>query len=245
MSNPSLHNKTIRPGSLSGYSYYYSNRQAPTPPPQTKDRRKVPPIVKKFGLTAAVIAVLLIAPILMSDRTSGPLSSTTNSSDNQPATAAIAPPTETKPALTQEVNHCAGNTKAKFIKVSISQRHLWACEGEKEVHDAPVITGMLKYPETLTPPGTYTIYGKMQDTRLTGADSAGAWNYPVSYWMPFLDNQYGTYGFHDATWRPDSDFGNTDANGDKASHGCIELTLGSAKWLYDWAPVKTTLTVES
>jgi lipoprotein-anchoring transpeptidase ErfK/SrfK len=63
--------------------------------------------------------------------------------------------------------------------------------------------------------------------------------------MPFLDNQYGTYGFHDATWRKASEFGNISPTSQEASHGCIELPLASQKWLYNWAPVGTTVTVES
>lgn len=46
---------------------------------------------------------------------------------------------------------------------------------------------------------SYHVYGKQKDTVLTGSDASGSWNDPVSYWMPFLNNQYGTYGFHDAT----------------------------------------------
>jgi len=142
-------------------------------------------------------------------------------------------------------NQCASNTLDKFVKVSISQGHLWACEGSKQVFDAAVITGMETHEETKTPVGTYKIYGKTTDTRLTGKDSTGSWDRPVSYWMPFLDNQHGTYGFHDASWRPDSEFGKVDPNSDKGSHGCVELTVGASKWLYDWAPTQTTLTVES
>jgi lipoprotein-anchoring transpeptidase ErfK/SrfK len=63
--------------------------------------------------------------------------------------------------------------------------------------------------------------------------------------MPFLDNQYGTYGFHDATWRKDSEFGKVDPNSADASHGCVELPLATAKWLYSWAPVGTAVTIES
>lgn len=246
MSNQSLHGKTIRPGSLSGYSYYYSNRRPVSRAQAAPKRRKLrlSPLALKLGGTAAVVLALLVVPMLRSDP--GTVANQANTVSGSNLAAAQKPAASAPAAAVQPtVNQCEGNTIDKWVKIDVSERHLWACEGGKLVHDTPVITGMLRYPETLTPPGTYKIYGKMQDTRLTGADSAGSWNYPVSYWMPFLDNEHGTYGFHDATWRPDSDFGNTDPNGDKASHGCIELVLGSAKWLYEWAPVGTTLTVES
>jgi lipoprotein-anchoring transpeptidase ErfK/SrfK len=63
--------------------------------------------------------------------------------------------------------------------------------------------------------------------------------------MPFLSNKYGIYGFHDATWRSDSDFGNIDPNSEDASHGCVELPLAASAWLYNWAVIGTTLTVQN
>jgi lipoprotein-anchoring transpeptidase ErfK/SrfK len=100
-------------------------------------------------------------------------------------------------------------------------------------------------PADLTPRGTYHIYAKQTDTTLTGSDSTGSWNDPVKYWMPFLDNEHGTYGFHDATWRDNNEFGNVDPNSKDASHGCIELPLGASQWLYEWSPVGTTVTVKN
>ena len=142
-------------------------------------------------------------------------------------------------------NECASNTLDKFIKVNTSSRHMWACEGTKLVYDAPVITGMDRYEETVTPPGTYKIYNKQTKQVLTGKDSAGSWNRPVKYWMPFLHNQHGVYGFHDADWRPASEFGTIDPSSDKGSHGCVELSDAAQHWLYNWAPVGTTLTIEN
>ncbi|MGA3150285.1 MAG: L,D-transpeptidase [Candidatus Saccharimonadales bacterium] len=150
-----------------------------------------------------------------------------------------------KAAAEELASHCAGNTAAQAVIVSISKRHMWVCESSKTVYDNPVITGMENLPEDLTPAGTYKIYAKQTDTVLKGCDTTGCWNDPVSYWMPFLSNNYGVYGFHDATWRAASDFGNIDPNSSNASHGCVEMPLAAAKWLYGWAPVGTTVTIQS
>jgi lipoprotein-anchoring transpeptidase ErfK/SrfK len=156
-----------------------------------------------------------------------------------------------------EPNACAGNTLSQLILVSIGQQHMWACAGSAQVYDNAVITGMELYPADLTPTGTYHIYAKATDQTLAGHDSTGSWSDFVNYWMPFLDNQYGTYGFHDLTQaangssgRTDSDFGNININAPytaakHGSHGCVEMPLAAAKWLYGWAPVGTTVTVES
>jgi lipoprotein-anchoring transpeptidase ErfK/SrfK len=97
----------------------------------------------------------------------------------------------------------------------------------------------------LTPTGTYHIQSKQTDLYLNGSDDTGSWHDHVYYWMPFLNNQYGTYGFHDATWRSDGDFGNIDPYSSNASHGCVELPLATAKWIYGWAPIGTQLTIQA
>jgi len=148
-------------------------------------------------------------------------------------------------AVADGPKQCAENSLDKMIIVSVGERHLWACQHHKVVYDTPVVTGMENLSADLTPRGTYHIYEKQTNTTLTGSDSTGNWSDPVYYWMPFLQNQYGTYGFHDATWRANSDFGNIDPNSSKASHGCVELPLNSSRWLYSWAPVGTTVTVKS
>lgn len=237
--NSSIRNKTVRPGSLRGYSYYYSGRQAATPakpaaPAKTSHRKRL---------------VLMAALLVFVGFWSGFRDN--NSPNSQAPQKPIASPgaavttTAQTNAQTATTNYCAGNTLDKLIKISVDQRHLWACEAGKTVHDAPIITGLRNDPETETPLGTYRVYAKQTNTTLKGTDSRGSWSYPVHFWMPFLDNQYGTYGFHDATWRADNAFGNISPDSTDASHGCIELSLTSAKWLYAWAPIHTTITVES
>lgn len=140
---------------------------------------------------------------------------------------------------------CAANTTGQELLVSINQRHLWACSSTVVVYGSAVVTGMENYPADLTPTGTYYIYAKQTDVYLTGSDSTGSWNDHVYYWMPFLSNKYGVYGFHDATWRPDNAFGNISPYSSDASHGCVELPLATAKWLYGWAPVGTAVIIET
>jgi hypothetical protein len=217
------------------YSHYQSNYRGGRQPSrlQKKSNRHGHAMV---GLVLCMVVGLGVFVGFRSGSSSTPSKSSEAAIvSNQNRAVAAAPAT----------NHCADNTLDKFIKIGISQRHLWACEGHKTVYDTPVITGIENHEETKTPTGTYKIYGKTTDTTLTGKDSTGSWSDPVSYWMPFLDNQHGTYGFHDATWRNDNEFGNVDPNSEQGSHGCVELPLGASKWLYNWSPVGTTLSVEN
>ncbi|MDB5164724.1 MAG: hypothetical protein JWL89_350 [Candidatus Saccharibacteria bacterium] len=215
---------------LLNYSFYSSSRQQyhATKPKQQSG------LIRRLPLVLLILALLVAGYITVSRHTNS-------------AQVVAEKTTITKPAVAAKsvVNPCQGNTLDKFILVSISQRHLWACQQGTVANDAPVITGMQKLAADLTPAGTYHIYAKQADVTLKGSDSTGSWNDPVSYWMPFLDNQYGTYGFHDATWRPEGEFGNIDPNSDKGSHGCVELPPAASKWLYDWSAVGTTLTISN
>ncbi len=138
---------------------------------------------------------------------------------------------------------CLGNTISNLILVSISAQHLWACSGSNQVYDTPVVTGDENYASDVTPVGTYKIYAKEANVTLTGSDASGSWTDPVKYWMPFLTNQYGAYGLHDAPWRTPDQFGNISPNSLNASHGCVELPDAAAAWLYNWATIGTTVTV--
>src|SRR5260370_397860 len=145
-----------------------------------------------------------------------------------------------KHASAPVVDYCRSNALKQLILVSISKRHLWACNGATTAYDSAVITGMESLPADLTPTGTYHIYGKQTALYLNGSDGTGSWHDHVYYWMPWLSNRYGVYGFHDATWRKSRAFGNVSPYSSNASHGCVETPLATAKWLYNWASIGTT-----
>lgn len=226
----SLETKTIRPG-LAAYSFYRSDRR-PLSRAQIKPARRA-----KTGssLAAKVLTVLavLVAAFIGYRTATAPDSSNASA----PLINLTHPANQAKP--------CASGNLPKYIIVSISQRHLWACAVHKQVYDTPVITGMTAHASTTTPTGMYKIYAKQTNLTLTGSDEAGSWNDPVHYWMPFLDNQFGTYGFHDATWRPGDPFGKISPSSSDASHGCVELPLAASAWLFNWADIGTTVAIEA
>jgi lipoprotein-anchoring transpeptidase ErfK/SrfK len=249
MSTPSLEHKTVRPGSLLGYSYYYSK---PTPKVRKNTESKKPRHLFRgklfIVLVLAVAAGLLIRSVghaTVAKLSQSKKSATTQTVTSKPLPTPTATPATAAAAVPITTNNCAGNTQNKLIIVSISQRHLWACDQNTQAYDSPVITGISYLAADLTPTGTYHIYAKETDQHLIGSDSTGSWDDFVYYWMPFLRNQYGIYGLHDATWRSANAFGNISPNSADASHGCVELPLVTAKWLYNWTYVGTTVTIES
>lgn len=254
MSTSSLQNKTVRPGSLLGYSYYYSKR--PPTGKVSKGSKKSKTTKPQHHYKAKLLFVVLLAVVAgLLVRSYGPKTVAKLSPATKPAathasvhTATLTPtpaPAAVAPAAAAPVNNCAGNTLDELVLVSISQRHMWACNQSTTVYDSPVVTGISYLAADLTPLGTYHIYAKETDQHLIGSDSTGSWDDFVYYWMPFLHNQYGSYGFHDATWRAPGDFGNISPDSPDASHGCVEMPLATAKWLYDWSYVGTTVTIEN
>ncbi len=210
------------------YSFYRSDRHPANRQPPVKARPKRH--YRSLLMSLLIIGVVAFACVVAAKAFQ---SYQQNSSNGESLAVADGP------------KQCSTNSMDKLIIVSVAERHMWACQHHQVVYDAPVVTGMENIPADLTPRGTYHIYSKQTDTTLTGSDSTGSWSDPVHYWMPFLDNQHGTYGFHDATWRSNNDFGNIDPNSKNASHGCVELPLNSSSWLYNWAPVGTTVTVKN
>ena len=119
---------------------------------------------------------------------------------------------------------------APNIKISISKQKLWFYKRGKVVYTSNIVTGK-RYSHD-TPTGNFKIRGKARNVYLIGPDYKSY----VNYWMPI----YGDIGLHDATWR--WSFGGSiyKYNG---SHGCINLPIKTAKYIYNNAPVGTVVKV--
>lgn len=125
----------------------------------------------------------------------------------------------------------------KYIEINLSRQQMWAYEEKKVVRNSPITSGATGagYP---TIQGLFKIYGKQTNRNLNGYAIGYDYNVFVKYWMPFS----GNYGLHDASWR--TKFGGQDYYYG-GSHGCVNLPLGMASWLYNWAPIGTPVWVHS
>jgi lipoprotein-anchoring transpeptidase ErfK/SrfK len=252
MGSQSIQNKSARPSSFSNYSYYNASRGVSKNSTPKKTGKKY-----KHRLRWLILLAIIIAAGFFAFSGKNDAAKTVNATIGHKAVSVKAKPVvNTAPtpspaaqaaaAATSAANaQCAGNTLDKQVFVSIADQHLWACDGTTSEYDSAVITGIAAHPDTLTPTGTYYVYGKYTDTTLKGCDSTGCWSDPVSYWMPFLHNQYGSYGFHDATWRDPSLFGNVSPSSSNGSQGCVELPLATAAWLYNWISDGTAVTIKA
>lgn len=113
----------------------------------------------------------------------------------------------------------------RWIDVDLSLQRLYAYQGNTLIASFIVSTGTAQHP-TVT--GRYRIYLK-----LLYADMAGPGYYlpDVPYTMYF----YKGYAIHGTYWH--NNFGVP------MSHGCVNMRIDDAAWLYAWAPLGTLVNV--
>lgn len=151
--------------------------------------------------------------------------------------ASLAIPTVIVPFKTS-YNKTISLDAAQYIEINLTTQHLWAYQDHLAIYDSPVTSGASRYGfGTVT--GLFSIYGKETNRYLNGHNLGYNYDVFVQYWMPF----YADYGLHDASWRNGS-FGGQDYlyNG---SHGCVNLPLATAAWLYGWASIGTPVWVHT
>lgn len=119
----------------------------------------------------------------------------------------------------------ASSGGARWIDVDLSQQRVYAYEGEAVVNSFLVSTGTWQTP-TVT--GEYKIWIKLRYTDMSGP---GYYLPNVPYTMYF----YKGYGLHGTYWH--NNFGTP------MSHGCVNLSLPDAEWLYNFASVGTVVNV--
>jgi lipoprotein-anchoring transpeptidase ErfK/SrfK len=112
-----------------------------------------------------------------------------------------------------------------WIDVDLSQQRLYAYEGDVLVNSFVVSTGTWQTP-TVT--GKFNIWIKIRSQAMTGP---GYYLPDVPYVMYF----YQDYGLHGTYWH--NNFGTP------MSHGCVNLTIPDAEWLYNFASVGTVVNV--
>ena len=126
-------------------------------------------------------------------------------------------------------------TTEKLITVDITSQTLTAWEGGKIQHKTKVSTGMKLTP---TAKGSFKIYVKYPVKDMKGP-SPYKNIYPKGFYhlknVPNIMYFYQGYAIHGAYWH--NNFGRP------ASHGCVNVPLASAEWLFNFASVGTRVEV--
>lgn len=163
-----------------------------------------------------------------------PVLQPTASSAARPASPPRATATPRSPAPSPASRPPAVTTRAaKRIVVNLSKQWLYAYEDDRLVFDAPVATGR---DGMNTPTGTFQIYAKLPLQTMDGVTDGKYWVVPN---VPHVMYFYGGVALHGTYWH------NLFGTGARPSHGCVNLPLKSAAWLYEWAPIGTPVHVTS
>lgn len=123
------------------------------------------------------------------------------------------------------LDSAAAATGERWIEVILSQRLLLAHVGNKVVFQTIVSIGK---PSTPTVKGTFRIYTKLRSTRMRGP----GYNLPN---VPSTMYFYRGYAIHGAYW--------VKKFGTMVSHGCVNVNLADAAWLFNWASVGTRVVI--
>ena len=125
----------------------------------------------------------------------------------------------------------AGSAKPqKVIVVSISRQMLWAYKGNQVVLSSYVSTGRAGFD---TPVGSFAVLSKLPSQTMEGVIGGEYYNVPDVPWVLYFTNS--GHALHGTYWH--NNFGTP------MSHGCVNLPLDVAAWLFDWAPVGTPVQV--
>lgn len=125
----------------------------------------------------------------------------------------------------------------KYIEVNLAMQHLWVYQDHQVIMDTPITSGSTGTGHP-TVQGLFAVYTKERNRWLDGRPLGYNYDVFVQYWMPF----YADYGLHDASWR--SSFGGPDYYYG-GSHGCVNMPIPAAAWLYNWVDVGTPVFVHS
>ena len=121
----------------------------------------------------------------------------------------------------------------KWVDVNLSRHTMTAYVGSKVVYGpVKMVNGSDEKPTVV---GTFKVYIKREIQTMRGTNADGS-KYETPD-VPYISYFHNGFALHGAPWR--SSFGYAGARG---SHGCVNLPVSVARWVYDFAPIGTPVT---
>lgn len=117
-----------------------------------------------------------------------------------------------------------GVTGDRWMEVNLFEQTIAVYQGYELVFATLIASGLDPF---WTQPGLFQIYEKLESTPMRGsfeADRSDAYYLEDVPWTMYFDQARALHG---AYWRANLGF--------PQSHGCVNLSIGDAHWLYNWA----------
>src|SRR5438270_13687560 len=123
-------------------------------------------------------------------------------------------------AKVQQINVPDG-VSGYWVAVDLYEQTLVAYEGKTPFFATLVSTGLPKHD---TPEGLYKIWAHMTQDNMSGATGApSAYDLQHVPWVMYFNESISLHGTY---WH--------DLFGYRQSHGCVNLSISDAKYLFDW-----------
>lgn len=116
-------------------------------------------------------------------------------------------------------------SQERWIQIDLKTQRLIAWEGKNPVYAIIISTGKGSTP---TRPGVFKVQSKYATTNMRGE------GYDVPN-VPYVMFYEGNYAIHGAYWHR--------SFGTPVSHGCVNVAVNHAHWLFDWASVGTAVVI--
>ena len=207
-------------------------------------------VLRKWRLLALLLLLLILAVPLplyanLSQQAAGRDVSRTRSEELEIPLVAVEQlqgrPELEAPALPTELR------QGKVLLVSLGRQWLYAYTDGVPVYTTAITSGR---PELPTPPGTYHIFLKLRHTTFYSPWPVGSPFYyspmPINYALEWRE---GGFFLHDSPRRSIFGPGTSAPHRDPVygaqtgTHGCVTMPLKAIAWVYNWAPLGTTLRI--
>ena len=201
---------------------------APTATATTAPTDTVPPAAATSTPRPTPMPTATASRIALPTDTSEPTSLPTDAGPVGPTPTALptdtAVPIPTRPQSISTPGLSTGNGE-RWIDVDLTNQMVYAYEGDTLVNSFVTSTGTWQYP-TVT--GQYRVYVKLRYKHMSGP----GYSLPN---VPFTMFFYQGYAIHGTYWH--NNFGTP------MSHGCVNLSIPDAEWIYNFSSVGTLVNV--
>jgi lipoprotein-anchoring transpeptidase ErfK/SrfK len=121
-----------------------------------------------------------------------------------------------------------GVDTGRWIDINLEQQSIAVYENNELIFATLIATGL---DNLWTRPGLFQIYEKHETTAMSGDFSGGTGGYYYLADVPWTMYYDQARAIHGAYWRQKQFFGY------QGSHGCVNLSIGDARWMYEWAVI--------
>lgn len=116
-----------------------------------------------------------------------------------------------------------------YVEIDLTAQTLWHYVDGEMVYTCGIVSGQPTPSVRKTLPGVYKVWYKARNYTMKSSNSAGeSWEVECAYWTRVA---IVGIGLHDSQWRGNNVGG--DIYKTNGSHGCINMTLKGAKYIYE------------